>query len=180
MLINALNVFVSVAYSNLGLIKGVQPAKLEAGQISLGTWWSRVEHRHEQVGDFTKGTKAKKDLVAKNWADDNIQIVPTYKMTSYEKSWLNNLLDIFCIQLDHNASILPDGASITAQTYYKRYHLSGKIIYRMINKRCSSSNKSYFQKIKKHFLQCKLSCEMLIVLCVTQIIGGGGDSGACG
>lgn len=37
MLINALNVFVSVAYSNLGLIKGVQPAKLEAGQISLGT-----------------------------------------------------------------------------------------------------------------------------------------------
>ena len=60
-----------------------------------------MEHRHEQVGDFTKGTKAKKDLVAKNWADDNIQIVHTYKMTSYEKSWLNNLLDIFFIQLDH-------------------------------------------------------------------------------
>ena len=37
MLINALNVFVCVSYSNMGLIKGLQPAKLEAGQDSLGT-----------------------------------------------------------------------------------------------------------------------------------------------
>ena len=142
-----------------------------------------MEHRHEQVGDFTKGKKAqrhKKGRVAKNWADDNVQFVHIYKMTSYEKSWLNSLLDIFCIQLDHNTSISQDGASITAQTYYKRYHLSGKIIYRMINKRCSSSNNSYFQKMKKHFLQCRLACKMIIVLCVTLITGGGGDNRACG
>ena len=134
--------------------------------------WSIDMNRLETLPKAQKGPCCKK-----NWTGDNGH---TSKMTNYEKSWLNSLLDIFCIQLDHNASISQDGASITAQTYYKRYHLSGKIIYRMINKRCSSSNKSYFQKIKKHFLQCKLSCEMLIVLCVTQITGGGGDSGACG
>ena len=132
--------------------------------------WSIDMNRLETLPKAQKGPCCKKKMGWWQWT----------MVTNYEKSWLNSLLDIFCIQLDHNASISQDGASITAQTYYKRYHLSGKIIYRMINKRCSSSNKSYFQKIKKHFLQCKLSCEMLIVLCVTQITGGGGDSGACG